>query len=667
MLETRSLFLTERFTSAGPDRGPLGGVVPEQLVAMRGELEGFQVAVNNTSGGALSLNGRVATDDALAAVQRQGQVSFETLRVGFVTLPQPSKNMGTAAGRFADPLPPFNNDSAAGRLDIAAGAWGGAAVIAKVRTDAAPGIYSGSFELYTGSGNGEIVHARQPFTLEIRNTTLLQPGAPKSFKTVMNVEGEAYWLQDSAMRNGPSKFPSYADRMAQLAGLMSFLDSRHVTPLEMPLANPAPTGAYSCAYASPRLGARKYLDQLKTRYVGRAREIDPATQQFPTRMMPTHTVGCNPDSASGGFEGTVDSLRTPGVKQDDTFNPKAPGFFRAVAGAWSAQGLFTASTYVKHPFDEPGDASDAQRRTMSMEVPKATIALRQAVGRKAKIVIAAWPRDSRGKRLCRPFKGSQRCTNISGDTFDNRSMWDGRGADDPDVWMPHFSRLWGRTTPAVLAPYKVNRERQYADRLKSIRTKKNTETWAYNFFTASRDMPQVVIDAPGTDTRLQYLMLAREGHTGLFISNLMMGWGSTTQMQPGTNARRKGDPYDQALYFKHPLYGLAAGWGTFIYPGYVPALGLDGETRRNSEAATPVTSLRMESLRDGTEDGNLIQMYRERFGDARVQAILAPIFPGKMVTYPSTLGQVVGPDYDNANLLAQRMETARRQMITELG
>jgi hypothetical protein len=131
--------------------------------------------------------------------------------------------------------------------------------------------------------------------------------------------------------------------------------------------------------------------------------------------------------------------------------------------------------------------------------------------------------------------------------------------------------------------------------------------------------------------------------------------------------RRKGDPYDQALYFKHPIYGLAAGWGTFIYPGYVPSLGLDGETLRNSEGAVPVSSLRFEGLRDGTEFANLIISYRAAKGDAAVQAILKSIFPGRYINYPSTLGNVMGPYYDNGSNLAQRIEAARRQMISELG
>jgi hypothetical protein len=484
----------------------------------------------------------------------------------------------------------------------------------------------------------------------------------------MNVEGEAYWLQHADMRNKLPGTTAYGDRMAQVSGLLSFLDSRDVTPLELPFANPGPTGSYNCAYASPHLSSFRYLDQLKSRYFGRSRDIDPSASQFPSRMVPSHTNGCNPDSARGGFEGTVDKFHTPGVKQDDTFSTAAPAFYSKVAGAWSTAGLYKrGATYVKSPFDEPGEASKAQKHTMTFEVPKATIALHRAFGRKAKVVLAGWPRDSRRKRLCRVVAGgSKRCTTLSGDGFDNRKMWDRRGSDDIDVWMPHFSRLFGRTTSAILKPYKVHRERDYANRLKSIRAR-GKETWAYNFYTATTLMPQVTIDAPGTDPRLQYLMLARDGHTGLFISNLMMGWGTSVKMQPGTNVRRKGDPYDQALYFKHPVYGLAAGWGTFIYPGYVPSLGLNGETARNSEQAAPVSSLRLEALRDGTEDANLIATYRARFGDKAVQAKLKAIFPGTSVRYPSTLGNVVGPRYDNGNNLAMRMERVRRQMIAELG
>ncbi len=661
-----------RLTPGGPQVNHDGSVLPENLVALKGEREGFQAAINNSTGAALALGAQVKSDATLAGLEASGQITFELLRVGFVNVPQGSTRLNTAGGMYADPLPPVVNATDAGKLNVAAGAWGAVAVIAKVRTDAPAGSYTANLELFTGTQGNETVQSRVPFTLTVGNTRLLQTGEAKSFKTVMNVEGDSYWLQHADLRNRPKGSDAWADRMAQLEGLMNFLDTRNITPLETPFANPSPAGAYNCSYTDKGLAARSFLSQLKDKYYAGSRDIDPATPKFPARMAPTDTFGCITSfdfrGAPTEFHGTLDKYRTTGVKQDDVFNPAAPGFFRAVNNAWNSNGLFRpGATYVKSPFDEPGEASDRQRQTMAKEVPKANVALHQAFGTRAKVVLAGWPRDNAGEKVCRVVAGgSKRCTNLTGDTISNKALWDGRGLDDVDVWMPHFSRIFGRTTPAKVArDYKVDRTRDYAKRLAGIRAK-GKETWVYNFYTATTTMPQVTIDAPGTDPRLQYLMLAGEGHTGLFISNLMMGWGSTAN-HPGSSLRRKGDPYEQALYFKHPLYGYAAGWGTFLYPGYVPALGLDGEARRNTPAATPVSSLRLEALRDGTEDANLIQTYRAAKGEAALQAKLKVIFPGKMISLPSTLGQVVGPQYDNGNMLAMRMERIRREMIAELG
>jgi hypothetical protein len=671
MLPVQTMFLSDRVSQSGPARGAYAtGPLPEQVVALRGEREGFQLAVNNSTG-AGPLAARVVPDTALAGAISSGQVSFELLRVGFVNVPQGSKGMGTGGGMYADPLPPFNNASSAGRLSIPTGQWGAMVALAKVRTDATPGTYAASVELFTGTerGNDEVVHARQPFTLEVRGAQLRQPGENNSFKTVLNVEGEAYWLQHPDMRNRPKGTNLWADRMSQVQGLFGFLDGRNVTPLEMPFGIPSNTGAYSCAYQDKGLPSNRFLDQLKGRYFGQLRDVNPATGQFQARFMPYRTNGCKPDGATQPFEPTVDKLRTAGIKQDDFLNPAAQGFWRKVAGAWSTNGLWKSNaTYVKNPFDEPGDASKAQRVTMDTQVPAANVALHRAVGAKAKVVLAGWPRDGRNQRKCRPFAGGQRCTTLSGDTFDNRKMWDGKGLDEVDVWMPHFSRMYGRTTPPILKPYKVNRETDYLQRLKKIRSmKRGRETWAYNFFTATKTMPQLVIDGPGTDPVLQTMLLVRDGHTGLFVSNLMMGWSTSSQNHPGTSLRRKGDPYDQALYYKHSVYGYGAGWGTFIYPGYVPSLGLDSEDRRNTPAAHPVSSLRMEGMRDGTEVANLLLQYRDAKGDAALQALLKRVFPGRYINYPATLGNVVGPYYANGADLAQTLEAIRREAIVGLG
>lgn len=662
MLPTQTLHLTERFTAGGPSGGQAGGPgTSRDLIALRGEREGFQVAVQNTTGGALRLDARVIPDNGLAAAA--GTIDFELLRVGFVRVPQGSTRLGTSGGDYADPLPPLRPDSgAAGLLQLGAGEWGGVAIIARIRTNAPVGAFGGNVELFAG----DTVLARQPFTLDVRNATLLQGGDRGAFVTSTQVEGEAYWLQHPDMRDRPRGSSLWPSRMAQMGGLGKFLDDRGLAPVEMPFGNPSGAGTYSCSLDMRGIGRQTFLSQLLDRYFAGSNDVDPGRGTFRTRFAPAATAGCDPDKRTDHFEGTVPA--GTGAKQDDRFNPAAPAYWSRIRSAWDSNGLWTPRTYVKHPFDEPSATTAAYRRTMDVEVPKATVALRRAFGSKAKIVLADWPRDNRMTRKCRRFGTGQRCTNLSGDEYTNRKQWDGMGADDPHVWMVPFSRMYGRTTPSTVArDYRVNRDRDYANRLNQIKKLRGgREIWAYNFYTADRRMPQLTIDAPGTDARLQYWMLAREGHHGLYFSNLMAGWGQNVQLQPGTNVRRKGNPYDEATYFKHSVYGVAAGWGTFIYPGYRPELGLVGEDARNSERAQPVTSLRLEGIRDGNEDANLHAMYRRAKGEAAYQALVRGVFPGSYQPLTgNTLGNVMMIRYSNAGL-ADRMDSVRRQMIQEL-
>ena len=660
----RTLFLSERFSPSTMRAALTTGLQPHDVVVLRGEREGFQLALRNDTGRSLSLTPRIVVDPMLDGERAAGRIELTPLRVGTVYVPRGSTGMGTRPGRYADPLPPFGS-GAAGRLAIAPGAWGGMVLLARVRTDARAGAYAGTVELVGADG---LVHARQPFTLSVRGATLLQPGAPGSFTTVMDVESEAYWLQHPALRNGPSTYPTWPDRMVQVAALMSFLDSRGVTPATMRFGAPSAAGTYSCSYDPPGgVGSFAFRSQLSLRYYDRARDLDPGVSQFPVRVAPTHTSGCNPDRTADDFDATVDRRRTPGVKQDDYLHPRAATFASRVAAAWRQHSWFGRRSYVFNPFDEPGDATAAQRATMRTQVPAANTILHRTFGSRAKVALTSWPRDSRPKTICRRYGTGSRCTTMSGDQYSNRALWDGRGSDDVDVWVAPISRLFGRTTPLTLRAYgaAARRDREYANRLASIRrARAGRETWAYNFFTATRTMPQLTIDAPGTDARLQYWLLARDGHTGLYVSNTMLGWGASVQRLPN-GLRRKGNPWDEATYFQHRQYGYAAGWGTFIYPGYVPELGLAGEAERNTDDARPASSLRLEGMRDGQEDANLVAMYRARFGDAAARAQLRPIFPGAVRALPRSLGNVVIPTWSNRNL-AQRLETRRRAMIDRL-
>lgn len=663
LLPTHTLLLTERFTkNAGPVGGQAGGPdTTRSLVTMLGEREGFQVAVRNNSQQALNVVARINADKSLEGAA--GTVDVELLRVGFVNVPVPSTKLGTKAGEYADPLPPLaSSDTGEPNLmTIQPGEWAGVVALARVRTTASAGTYTGAVEIISGQD----VVARQPFSIDVRGVRLMQDGDPGSFTTTANVEGEAYWLQHKDMRNRVGT--NFADRMAQLGGLISFLESRGITPLEMPFGNPSKSGAYSCSFQSKGVPSQSFFRQLVGRYYAGTSDIDPTRSKFGVRFAPHRTAGCDLDKRTQYFEPTLPAGSS--AKQDDRFNPAASKFYKNVRSAWNSGNLWGKRTYVKHAFDEPSGSKAAYRRTMDREVPKATIAAHKAFGKSAKVIIADWPRDSRSSKTCRKFGSGQRCTNLSGDEWSNKKQWDGKGADDPDAWMVPFSRLYGRTTsPKLARDYKVNREQDYARRLASIRKLKGgRETWAYNFYTADRRMPQLSIDAPGTDARLQYWMLARDGHTGLYVSNVMIGWASAPQYYPNTRLLRKGDPYEQALYFQHGTYGSAAGWGTFIYPGYVPSLGLDGEQSRNSEQSYPVSSLRLEGMRDGAEDANLQSMYRKAKGEAAYKNLMQSIFPGRYIPLTGNkLGNVVTLYYDNENDLAGRMEAARRAMIDGL-
>jgi hypothetical protein len=303
-------------------------------------------------------------------------------------------------------------------------------------------------------------------------------------------------------------------------------------------------------------------------------------------------------------------------------------------------------------------------------VPKANQLLHAALKGRGKVVLADWPRDSTNRKVCRIASGHKSCTTLSGDGFSNKYMWDGLGTDDTDVWLAPFSRLFGRPDSPVLRKlYKVNRDREYATRLAKLKKLRGgREVWAYNFYTGNAKQPQLTIDAPATDARMNFWVLAREGHTGLFVSNTILGWG--TEVKTNTDGtRRKGNPWDGATYFQHQVYGHAAGWGTFLYPGYNPALGMATEADRNSAESKPVTTLRMEGLRDGQEDADLMLMYRDKFGiraQAAINAVTKPIFPGTYIQLPAQLGHVMFPKYDDGNLLAQRMERQRRAMIAAL-
>lgn len=650
-LPYRTLLVGERFA---PDRVQNGRVDASMVVMARGEQQGFQFVVRNDDVRDRSLYVRVKPDDAMQQLINRGELSYQILRVGFVNVPRASTGLGSRTGWFADPLPPQRmNAGARGMIQAPKASWAGALILFKSSPTTTSGIYSAQIEMVDAT-TGETVAATST-SVEVVNVRLLQDGQNGAMKLVLGFEGAQYWGPEQEMRQGH-------DRIDQIEGAMDMLARYHVSVREHAIAEPSKTGSYSCVYdRDTRSSSTQYVSKIAM-----LKELLAPTQ--PVRILPSATQGCDPDRSADDYSMTREAGQR-NVRQDDLLRSDAYAFAKRVFAGWKSAGLLTSQRYVKNPFDEPGSQNALQRRTHTIEVPKANVLLHRAMPN-TKVFLADWPQDTRRLRSC---KNGQCRTNIEQDTFSNLKMWDGRGLDDPDVWLVPQSRLYGRTNNPKLLAVGYNRLNQYRDRLNKIkRLPGGREIWAYNFYTATSRLPQLSIDAPGTDAQLNFWQLAREGNTGLYLSNSILGWGfsnnQTTgayqvQYHPGSQVVRKGNPYEHVPYFWHRLHGYAAGWGTFLYPPYSPKYGLT--SAHDASGAEPVSSLRLEGLREGVEDGNLITMYRNRFGRAATELQMRRIFSPSYRTVNKSLGSVVWPSYTNASM-ADRMELSRRAMLHRL-
>lgn len=152
---------------------------------------------------------------------------------------------------------------------------------------------------------------------------------------------------------------------------------------------------------------------------------------------------------------------------------------------------------------------------------------------------------------------------------------------------------------------------------KKIR-KSGKQLWIYSHMTNwSAQTPSYLIDAPPTDSRVQAWMAYRLRANGLLyfnVTNWHKGVGKTGQ------APR--DPYTDPVTNRKTYKGKALnanGDGTLAYPGYYPPLGLI------VEGAPPVSSMRMEALRDGLEDYEYLQQVSAKYGQPTADAYSARI------------------------------------------
>jgi hypothetical protein len=149
--------------------------------------------------------------------------------------------------------------------------------------------------------------------------------------------------------------------------------------------------------------------------------------------------------------------------------------------------------------------------------------------------------------------------------------------DDVDIWTLRYYYFFGRI-PAV-------RERQKAGK----------EIWWYSYTNDSvRRTPSFVIDKPHIDSRAWGWLMERWDVDGI------LNWGFNRWGKPATGNGWR-DPYRNPLSL---VKGNVRSNGDtcLVYPGYYPRYGLDSPT------APPVSSLRLEALRDGLEEREYLRI-----------------------------------------------------------
>ena len=110
----------------------------------------------------------------------------------------------------------------------------------------------------------------------------------------------------------------------------------------------------------------------------------------------------------------------------------------------------------------------------------------------------------------------------------------------------------------------------------------------------------------------------------------MLYWGLDRWGNARTGAGNR-DPYQDPLSFIYPDGRVANGEASLIYPGYYPRYGLTDPN------AAPVSSLRLEALRDGFEDLEYLRLATKLLGAKFVRSVVGTI---TWYPYPVRYGAV---------------------------
>jgi hypothetical protein len=172
-------------------------------------------------------------------------------------------------------------------------------------------------------------------------------------------------------------------------------------------------------------------------------------------------------------------------------------------------------------------------------------------------------------------------------TAQNHYLWNG-GKDDVDVWVVLASRYYGEYTNPSLSRRGISHADQELRLINSAR-RHHKQIWTYTYDAASHSTPGFAATEPASDPRVFADWAALEGITGL-----LYGEGTTTYA--------KGNP----------LVSIDRAKGSFvlIYPG------------KNG----PIASARLEELREGIEDWEILNAVRHKHGSGAVRKLLSGLF-----------------------------------------
>ena len=207
----------------------------------------------------------------------------------------------------------------------------------------------------------------------------------------------------------------------------------------------------------------------------------------------------------------------------------------------------------------------------------------------------------------------------------NKYLW-----DDVDIWCLRYYYFFGRVP--ILRQVKA----------------KGAQVWWYPYCnSAVAKLPNFVIDKSLADSRVWGWLMEQWNVDGMLYWGTSR-WGTARTNQPGR------DPYKNPLSFISADGRYCNGEAMLIYPGYYPRYGL------NDRNAPPVSSLRLEALRDGFEDLEYMKLAEKTAGIDWVRSVIK-----RVTTYPYAIryGHIFTfPKYVTAasTYLAARAQLAQR-------